>query len=130
LFASLSLHFSILYFPFVLFFFKHTAPTAIYTLSLHDALPIFLLQSILLRGLRRPRALACLRHAQRPGEKILEASDDGFAILVLAAALAGDEAQYAALVDAVGELLENAGALGIVQRHGIRDVPRQLDAGR
>src|SRR5690606_41901957 len=83
LFASLSLHFSILYFPFVLFFFKHTAPTAIYTLSLHDALPIFLLQSILLRGLRRPRALACLRHAQRPGEKILEASDDGFAILEL-----------------------------------------------
>src|SRR6478609_12235836 len=31
---------SLLYFPFYLFFFNDTATTEIYTLSLHDALPI------------------------------------------------------------------------------------------
>src|SRR2546426_5507742 len=33
------------HFSFVLFFFNDTATTEIYTLSLHDALPIFLLPS-------------------------------------------------------------------------------------
>src|SRR5205809_1343957 len=36
MFSTFSSHF-----PFLFFFFNHTAPTDIYTLSLHDALPIW-----------------------------------------------------------------------------------------
>src|SRR6476620_11971991 len=42
------------YFPFFFFFFNDTATTEIYTLSLHDALPILLdLEGLELRRLRR-----------------------------------------------------------------------------
>src|SRR5437773_6835507 len=40
LFIYLSFMYSILTFTFILFFFNDTATTEIYTLSLHDALPI------------------------------------------------------------------------------------------
>src|SRR3712207_8269026 len=44
----------------MLFFFKYTATTEIYTLSLHDALPILCLSS-----LSCSRALLAERHAER-----------------------------------------------------------------
>src|SRR3712207_7130863 len=40
------------------FFFNDTAPTEIYTLSLHDALPIFLLHQALRRPVTKPYRLA------------------------------------------------------------------------
>src|SRR5690554_8164332 len=39
---SLSLHISLSFIIFLFFFFNHTPPPEIYTLSLHDALPISL----------------------------------------------------------------------------------------
>src|SRR2546429_6978363 len=39
---------------FFFFFFNDTATTEIYTLSLHDALPIYLLRELLERGRRKP----------------------------------------------------------------------------
>src|SRR5258708_40241094 len=41
MFYSLFFHFLLPVFPFFFFFFNDTATTEIYTLSLHDALPIF-----------------------------------------------------------------------------------------
>src|ERR1043165_5796840 len=45
-----------------LFFFNDTATTEIYTLSLHDALPIFLLRSVLESRPRGPHSPVPARH--------------------------------------------------------------------
>src|SRR5204862_7354842 len=45
-FAMLLLPFLLLPFPFVFFFFLDTASTEIYTLSLHDALPILIILTL------------------------------------------------------------------------------------
>src|SRR3712207_8391513 len=56
---------------FLTFFFNYTATTVIFTLSLHDALPILLhLGGLVLSGQGRRAALTCVGHAtslRRPG---------------------------------------------------------------
>src|SRR5712664_4327816 len=47
----------LLFYFFFFFFFNDTATTEIYTLSLHDALPILLLIAARLAGYRGPRAV-------------------------------------------------------------------------
>src|SRR5260221_10999991 len=60
---------------FFFFFFNDTATTEIYTLSLHDALPIWHYRPVLVSlrrrpvGLARPHHLPCFRHPVRPDRK-------------------------------------------------------------
>src|SRR2546430_3360222 len=54
-------------FPIVFFFFNDTATTEIYTLSLHDALPIYLLVAI--RQLRRHLHGVALRGEHRSHDR-------------------------------------------------------------
>src|SRR5690606_19407085 len=97
-------------------------------LFLQVAAALLGLEPGLLRGLRRARPLARLRLFQGPGEEVDEAGRDGLPVLMLAPALAGDQPERAALVDAVGQLRQHALALGVVQRTGAGDVPGQLNA--
>src|SRR5205085_11819378 len=60
-----SVHTFSLYSFLFFFFFTDTATTEIYTLSLHDALPISL-RAPPLRAIRRPTARRCRRTAARP----------------------------------------------------------------
>src|SRR5947208_14734647 len=57
-----------------LFFFNDTAPTDIYTLSLHDALPIYRGYRLRAKGLKGRRALASDRRIG-PGQKEITAND-------------------------------------------------------
>src|SRR3712207_7895881 len=73
---------------FLSFFFNDTATTEIYTLSLHDALPISELEGPGVAGLRRhlrPRGLDADRHPVRRRARLHHAAG-----VVLGAARAGD----------------------------------------
>src|SRR3712207_7591148 len=61
------------------FFFNDTATTEIYTLSLHDALPIFV------DGEELPVDELCLADAAHPGAGVLQAEHQGPPQLALAA---------------------------------------------
>src|SRR5438034_4866734 len=56
--------------PFLFFFFNDTATTEIYTLSLHDALPISLAHKPFLHGCAvQKRLVAGLQPAVNPGDR-------------------------------------------------------------
>src|SRR2546430_12576530 len=55
---------------FFFFFFNDTATTEIYTLSLHDALPILKMNSVLMRGLNEDEAAPLLRFALTHGYEL------------------------------------------------------------
>src|SRR5205814_10065463 len=63
LFVFIFDHSSLLLPIFFFFFFNHPATTEIYTLSLHDALPIYALAAGIVAGTAAPRANPTLRAA-------------------------------------------------------------------
>src|SRR5229473_8577070 len=65
MFLLWSLIFIFCCFFFFFFFFNDTATTEIYTLSLHDALPILLSPSTVAASARRDRALAATVEGER-----------------------------------------------------------------
>ena len=64
-----------------IFFFNDTATTEIYTLSLHDALPILLMKNILLDCFsERPSGVCCVLH---PGIMCVEKLEIGDPMILI-----------------------------------------------
>src|SRR5690349_25177912 len=63
-----------LFFLFIFFFFNDTATTEIYTLSLHDALPIFVRQALPVHGVQHGMAGAVGRGAGALNRRLAEVS--------------------------------------------------------
>src|SRR5690606_40715439 len=77
---------------------------------LHFAAVLLLLQALLLCGLWRARALSGSGSAECPGEEILEAGGDGFAVLMVTSVLSCEQGQRPALVDPVRSEERRVGA--------------------